>query len=138
MPSRSILKSIGYITYNRRVDLLVVHLGSAVADLHALRRIAEQSNLLLIEDCAQAHGAHFAGQHVGTFGSAGTFSMQHSKLLTRGSAYYFITNPANETLVITEGSPHAIASIISWYSLSAYTYHAACNERFGYLTQTSG
>ncbi|NRN29673.1 DegT/DnrJ/EryC1/StrS family aminotransferase [Photorhabdus heterorhabditis] len=72
--------------------ITVVHLGSAVADLHALRRIAEQNNLPLIEDCAQAHGARFAGQHVGTFGSAGTFSMQHSKLLTSGEGGAVITH----------------------------------------------
>ncbi|MGJ0577139.1 DegT/DnrJ/EryC1/StrS family aminotransferase [Xenorhabdus bovienii] len=72
--------------------ITVVHLGSAIADLNALLHIAEKYNLPLIEDCAQAHGARFAGQHVGTFGIAGTFSMQHSKLLTSGEGGAVLTN----------------------------------------------
>ncbi|RAX01171.1 glutamine--scyllo-inositol aminotransferase [Photorhabdus sp. S8-52] len=71
--------------------ITVVHLGSAVADLNALMHIAEKNNLSLIEDCSQAHGARFAGQHVGTFGIAGTFSMQHSKLLTSGEGGAVLT-----------------------------------------------
>jgi len=69
----------------------VVHLGSAIADLHALAAVADRHGLPLIEDCAQAHGARFAGRHVGTFGVAGTFSFQHSKLLTSGEGGAVIT-----------------------------------------------
>ena len=72
--------------------ITVVHLGSAVADLHGLLRVAQRHGVPLIEDCAQAHGAHYDGQHVGTFGRAGTFSMQHSKLLTSGEGGAVITD----------------------------------------------
>jgi L-glutamine:2-deoxy-scyllo-inosose/3-amino-2,3-dideoxy-scyllo-inosose aminotransferase len=70
----------------------VVHLGSAVADLDGLLRVARRHGIPLIEDCAQAHGARYGDQHVGTFGVAGTFSMQHSKLLTSGEGGAVITN----------------------------------------------
>lgn len=72
--------------------ITVVHLGSAVADVKGLLTVAKENGLPLIEDCAQAHGACFAGRHVGTFGSAGTFSMQHSKLLTSGEGGAVITH----------------------------------------------
>lgn len=72
--------------------ITVVHLGSAVADLPGLLDVAERHGLPLIEDCAQAHGARFEGRHVGTFGAAGTFSMQHSKLLTSGEGGAVITH----------------------------------------------
>lgn len=75
--------------------ITVVHLGSAVADLDRLAAIAEARSIPLIEDCAQAHGARFAGRHVGLFGKAGTFSMQHSKLLTSGEGGAVITNDAS-------------------------------------------
>jgi dTDP-4-amino-4,6-dideoxygalactose transaminase len=72
--------------------ITVVHLGSAVADLAALVELARERGIPLIEDCAQAHGARYRGRHVGLFGSAGTFSMQHSKLLTSGEGGAVITD----------------------------------------------
>ncbi|WP_220274730.1 DegT/DnrJ/EryC1/StrS family aminotransferase [Trinickia dinghuensis] len=74
--------------------ITVVHLGSAVADLDRLTAIARERSIPLIEDCAQAHGARYAGRHVGRFGIAGTFSMQHSKLLTSGEGGAVITGDA--------------------------------------------
>ncbi|MER7848487.1 DegT/DnrJ/EryC1/StrS family aminotransferase [Kitasatospora sp. NPDC096077] len=72
--------------------IVVVHLYSAVADLTALQRIADRHGIPLIEDCAQAHGARFLGRKVGTFGHAGTFSMQQSKVLTSGEGGAVITD----------------------------------------------
>ncbi|SHG38979.1 DegT/DnrJ/EryC1/StrS family aminotransferase [Streptoalloteichus hindustanus] len=72
----------------------VVHLYSAVADLAALREIADRHGLALIEDCAQAHGAVYRGRRVGTHGRAGTFSMQHSKVLTSGEGGAVVTDDA--------------------------------------------
>lgn len=74
--------------------ITVVHLGAAVADMERLAALARARSIPLIEDCAQAHGARYAGRHVGTFGAAGTFSMQHSKLLTSGEGGAVITNDA--------------------------------------------
>jgi L-glutamine:scyllo-inosose aminotransferase/L-glutamine:2-deoxy-scyllo-inosose/3-amino-2,3-dideoxy-scyllo-inosose aminotransferase len=76
----------------RTAAIVVVHLYSAVADLDALVRIAEEYGIPLIEDCAQAHGAAYNGRRVGTFGAIGTFSMQHSKLLTSGEGGAVITD----------------------------------------------
>ncbi len=77
---------------SRTRAITVVHLGSAVADLDRLVAIAQANSIPLIEDCAQAHGARYAGRHVGCFGAVGTFSMQHSKLLTSGEGGAVITN----------------------------------------------
>jgi dTDP-4-amino-4,6-dideoxygalactose transaminase len=43
--------------------------------------IAQQHNLRVIEDCAQAHGAVYQGQHVGTWGDFGCFSFYPTKNL---------------------------------------------------------
>lgn len=72
--------------------ITVVHLGSAVANLDRLVAVAQARSIPLIEDCAQAHGARYADRHVGRFGVAGTFSMQHSKLLTSGEGGAVITD----------------------------------------------
>jgi dTDP-4-amino-4,6-dideoxygalactose transaminase len=64
--------------------IILVHLGSAMADLDALKAIADRRGLLLIEDCAHAHGARWRGRHAGSIGHAGSFSFQSSKLMTAG------------------------------------------------------
>lgn len=80
---------------SRTRAITVVHLGSSVANLDRLVEIAKARSIPLIEDCAQAHGACYADRHVGLFGVAGTFSMQHSKLLTSGEGGAVITDNAN-------------------------------------------
>lgn len=75
--------------------LLPVHLYGHPADLSALRAIAERHHLMLIEDCAQAHGARYDGQLVGTWGSMGTFSFYPTKNLgAYGDGGAVITNDA--------------------------------------------
>jgi len=61
--------------------LLPVHLYGQPADLGALVALAEKHHLLLIEDCAQAHGARYHGQLVGTFGHLAAFSFYPTKNL---------------------------------------------------------
>jgi L-glutamine:scyllo-inosose aminotransferase len=64
--------------------LMPVHLACAMADMDALGALAEQHDLAVIEDCAHAHGARWRGRGAGALGTAGSFSMQSSKLLTAG------------------------------------------------------
>ena len=64
--------------------ILPVHLGAQMADMDALMEIAERHNLIVVEDCAHAHGAKWRGRGAGTFGHFGSFSLQSSKVLTTG------------------------------------------------------
>ena len=57
---------------------------------------ADRYNLKIIEDCAQAHGARFKGQRVGTFGDIGVFSLNVNKTIQSGEGAICITN--NEDL----------------------------------------
>lgn len=59
--------------------LLVTHVGGIPCDLDALLAVARARDLRVIEDCAQAHGARWRGQQVGTFGDCATFSTMFSK-----------------------------------------------------------
>ena len=61
--------------------LLPVHLYGQAARMDAIADIAKRHELLLIEDCAQAHFSTFGGKKVGTFGIAGTFSFYPGKNL---------------------------------------------------------
>ncbi len=61
--------------------LLPVHLYGQTADLGALQQIAKKHDLLLIEDCAQAHGATWDGRQAGSVGHAAAFSFYPTKNL---------------------------------------------------------
>jgi dTDP-4-amino-4,6-dideoxygalactose transaminase len=64
--------------------IIPVHLGAEMADMDAIMEIADRHNLVVIEDCAHAHGAKWRGKGAGTFGHFGSFSLQSSKILTTG------------------------------------------------------
>lgn len=61
--------------------IIPVHLYGSPADMSAVMDIAKRSQLIVIEDCAQAHGAKLDGKNVGTFGEIGTFSFYPTKNL---------------------------------------------------------
>jgi dTDP-4-amino-4,6-dideoxygalactose transaminase len=68
----------------RTKAMIPVHLGAEMADMDEIMRIAEHNNLVVIEDCAHAHGAKWRGKGAGTIGHFGSFSLQSSKTLTTG------------------------------------------------------
>ncbi|MEX2015862.1 MAG: DegT/DnrJ/EryC1/StrS family aminotransferase [Candidatus Hydrogenedentales bacterium] len=61
--------------------IVPVHLYGHPADMQSLTAIAQRHGLLLIEDCAQAHGARYHGQLAGTFGDLAAFSFYPTKNL---------------------------------------------------------
>jgi len=61
--------------------IIPVHLFGLPADLKPLMELAARRGLKVIEDAAQALGAHYGDQNVGTFGSSGCFSFFPSKNL---------------------------------------------------------
>ena len=58
-----------------------VHLYGQVADVEVIGTLCRRHGALLIEDCAQAHGAKRNGRMAGTFGDAATFSFYPTKNL---------------------------------------------------------
>lgn len=61
--------------------IIAVHLYGQPADMNALRNIAKKNNLKLIEDCAQAVGAHYYEKSVGNFSDVACFSFFPTKNL---------------------------------------------------------
>lgn len=61
--------------------IIPVHLYGHPADMSAVMDIATRNHLLVIEDCAQAHGAKLNGKNVGTWGDLGAFSFYPTKNL---------------------------------------------------------
>ena len=75
--------------------LLPVHLYGQPADMRPIMDVAQKHGLKVIEDCAQAHGATYRGQKVGTFGDAACFSFYPGKNLgAYGDGGAVLTNNA--------------------------------------------
>jgi perosamine synthetase len=68
----------------RTKAIIAVHLTGNPCDLQGLKALADRHKLVLIEDCAQAWGAKYRGQPVGTVGHISCFSLQNGKHVTCG------------------------------------------------------
>lgn len=68
----------------RTKAIMVVHMYGHPCDMVTICEIARQYDLLVIEDCAQAHGAQIHGKKAGSFGDAACFSFYGNKILTTG------------------------------------------------------
>ena len=77
----------------RTVGVVPVHLYGQAVDVDAARGLASRLGVWMLEDCAQAHGAAWKDQKVGSFGRAGVFSFYPSKNLTvMGDGGAIVTN----------------------------------------------
>jgi len=68
----------------RAKAIIAVHLAGWPCDMDPILELARARNLLVIEDCAQAHGATYKGRPVGSFGAAAAFSFCQDKIITTG------------------------------------------------------
>jgi perosamine synthetase len=66
----------------RTKAIIPVHLNGCPAEMNGTLEIARQHDLFVIEDAAQAHGAEYRGQMVGTIGDIGCFSFWEDKIVT--------------------------------------------------------
>lgn len=76
-----------------RIDaILAVHLYGLPAAVDRLATLADEYDLLLVEDAAQAHGATYDGERVGSFGDAACFSFYPTKNMTTGEGGMITTD----------------------------------------------
>ena len=70
--------------------IMVVHLYGKCCEMEPILQLAKKYNLKVIEDCAQAHGAMYKDQQIGTFGEFGAFSLSNKKswMSRRWRCYY--------------------------------------------------
>ena len=75
--------------------IMPTQLNGRTCDMDALGRIAEEHQLLIVEDAAQGVGSRFKGRGAGTFGIAGTYSFYPAKTLgSLGDGGAVVTNDA--------------------------------------------
>ena len=107
----------------RTKAIMAVHLYGLACDMGALTAICRDHGLLLVEDCAEAFGTRYNGQHVGTFGDIATFSFFGNKTITTGEGGMVV---AKEKAVL-EKAFHLKNQGVSptreyWHDAVAYNY----------------
>ena len=68
----------------RTAAVIVVHLGGWPADMDPILQLAHENSVVVIEDCAQSHGATYRGKPVGSLGDAACFSFCQDKIVAAG------------------------------------------------------
>lgn len=76
--------------------IIVVHLAGMPAEMDDIMALAEEKNLWVIEDCAQAHGAKYKGKSVGSIGHVGAWSFCQDKIMTTGGEGGMVTTNDKE------------------------------------------
>jgi len=78
------------LTPNTKV-VVVVHLAGMPADMDSIMALSKKHGFFVIEDCAQAHGATYKGQSVGSIGHIGAWSFCQDKIMTTGGEGGMVT-----------------------------------------------
>ncbi|MGP5313371.1 DegT/DnrJ/EryC1/StrS family aminotransferase [Psychrobacter faecalis] len=84
-------ESIAAVLTDKTKAIVCVHLAGWPCDMDGIMALAEQHNLYVIEDCAQAHGARYKGRSVGSIGHIGAWSFCQDKVMTTGGEGGMVT-----------------------------------------------
>ena len=83
--------SIRSVITDKTKAIVCVHLAGWPCDMNEIMAIANELDLYVIEDCAQAHGAKYKGNPVGSIGHIGCWSFCQDKIMTTGGEGGMVT-----------------------------------------------
>ncbi len=84
-------QSIEAVLTPRTRAVICVHLAGWPCDMDPIMDLAARHDLMVIEDCAQAHGAYYKGRPVGSIGHIGAWSFCQDKIMTTGGEGGMVT-----------------------------------------------
>ena len=85
------LESIRSVVTDKTRAIVCVHLAGWPCDMDEIMAIANERDLYVIEDCAQAHGAKYKDKSVGSIGHIGCWSFCQDKIMTTGGEGGMVT-----------------------------------------------
>lgn len=84
-------EAIRSVITDKTKAIVCVHLAGWPCDMDEIMAIANEHDLYVIEDCAQAHGAKYKGKPVGSIGHIGCWSFCQDKIMTTGGEGGMVT-----------------------------------------------
>lgn len=77
---------------DRTKAILPVHIYGHPCDMDSILQVADEHDLYVVEDAAEAHGAEYKGRKVGSLGDVGCFSFYANKMITTGEGGMVVTD----------------------------------------------
>lgn len=103
--------------------IMVVHLYGQMCDMDAIMKIANDNNLFVIEDCAEAFGSQYKGKYAGTFGNISTFSFYGNKTITTGEGGMVVSNDYYLYDKAYHLKMHGVSTVREyWHDVIGYNY----------------
>lgn len=103
--------------------IIPVHLYGQPCNMAKIMDIANRYGLYVVEDCAEAHGAEFAGKKVGSFGNIGCFSFFGNKVITTGEGGMCVTNDHDLDDKMRVLRDHGMSKTKKyWHDIIGYNY----------------
>jgi dTDP-4-amino-4,6-dideoxygalactose transaminase len=84
-------ESIRSVITNKTKAIVCVHLAGWPCEMDEIMNLANEFNLFVVEDCAQAHGSKYKGKPVGSIGHIGCWSFCQDKIMTTGGEGGMVT-----------------------------------------------
>jgi len=120
----------------RTKAIIPVHLYGHPVDMDRLMEIANRHRLIVIEDCAESHGATCRGRMTGSFGVMGCFSFYANKIITTGEGGMITTNDNSIAERLRLLRNLAFTKPRFWHQLAGYNFRMTGYQAAMGLVQT--
>lgn len=113
----------------RTKAVILVDLYGNMPDIDAIRKIANEHEVAIIEDAAESLGAIYKGRKAGSFGDTGVFSFHGSKTLTTGEGGMLVTDKENiykRCLILSDHGRHPEDPKMFWQREIGFKYKMSC------------
>lgn len=107
----------------RTKAIIPVHLYGRPAEIGPIADFAAERGVAVVEDCAEAHGARYAGRPVGRFGEVGCFSFYANKIVTTGEGGMCLTDSSELAAMLRRLRDHGMApGQAYWHDMVGFNY----------------
>lgn len=110
--------------------IMPIHYGGCPCLIRELKEIAEDHNLILIEDAAESFGAKIKDKKVGTFGDSAMFSFMQNKVITTGEGGAITTDSKEIYEKLKLIRSHGRQEISNYFTTSGYIDYVILGYNF--------
>lgn len=117
------LESVEHVCTAQTKAIIPVHLYGRPAEIGPIAEFARVRGIAVVEDCAEAHGARYAGRVVGQFGDVSCFSFYANKIVTTGEGGMCLTDSEDIATSLRLLRDHGMSPDRSyWHERVGYNY----------------